>query len=198
MTDYEQLAKRNQRIMLGAVAIVVVMVALCFASVPLYRVFCQVTGLGGTTQRADAGPKEIPANTRTITIRFDAAVDGALPWKFKPEVPTMPLKIGEKGFTSFVATNKSDKPTRGIAVYNVTPLKVGKYFVKLQCFCFSDQPLNAHQTAHLPVIFYVDPKILADDNMKDVQEITLSYRFYPAGSRQLEDATKKLEAAPAE
>ncbi len=198
MTDYEQLARRNQRILLGALIVVVVMVGLCFAAVPLYRVFCQVTGLGGTTQRADASPKEVPADTRTIIIRFDAATDAALPWDFKPEKPTMPLKVGQKGFTSFTATNKSNKPTRGIAVYNVAPLKVGKYFVKLQCFCFSDQPLGPHQTAHLPVIFYVDPKILADDNMKDVQEITLSYRFYPAGSRQLEDATKKLEAAPAE
>ena len=196
--DNKELAQRNGRVMIVALIFVCLMVGVCFAAVPLYRIFCKTTGLGGTTQTAAAAPRAIPANARSITIRFDAGVDAALPWDFRPEQTTLPLKIGQTGFTSFIAHNRTNAPTRGIAVYNVSPYKAGKYFIKTQCFCFSDQPLAAHQTAHLPVVFYVDPGMQADANMADVQEITLSYRFYPASSRSLENATKKLQNAPAE
>jgi cytochrome c oxidase assembly protein subunit 11 len=196
--DTKELARRNRRVMICALIFVCVMISVCFAAVPLYRVFCNATGLAGTTRRGTAAVHTAAANARTITIRFDSSVDGALPWDFRPEQQTLDLKIGQTGFTSFTAHNLSGQPTRGIAVYNVSPYKVGKYFTKTQCFCFSDQPLEPHQTAHLPVVFYVDPKFQADENMQDVQEITLSYRFYPAGSRSLDAATKKFQNAPAE
>ena len=196
--DIKELARRNRRVMICALIFVVVMIGVCFAAVPLYRVFCSATGLSGTPQRGKVAVHTAAANARTITIRFDSSVDGALPWDFRPEQQTLDLKIGQTGFASFIAHNLIDQPTRGIAVYNVSPFKVGKYFTKTQCFCFSDQPLAPHQTAHLPVIFYVDPKFQADVNMADVQEITLSYRFYPAGSRSLDAATQKLQNAPAE
>lgn len=184
----DDLARRNRRIVLISLVFVFGMLAMSFAAVPLYRMFCKVTGLGGTTQTAAAAPTEIPANTRSITIRFDAMVDDALLWEFKPEQKTIDLKIGQSGFTNYFARSLSDKTTAGVAVYNVVPPKAGKYFVKTQCFCFNDQTLTAHQEAHMPIVFYVDPKMLQDPNLNDVQEITLSYRFYPAGSKALDRA----------
>lgn len=176
-----------------AVVVVVVMIALSFAAVPLYRIFCAATGLGGTTQNAARAPDNIPANTRRITVRFDAAVDARLPWDFRPEQTTMPILIGQTGMMSYTARNTSGAKTTGIAVHNVNPLKAGKYFVKTQCFCFNNQSLGPHQTARMPVIFYIDPKMLADPNMRDVQEITLSYEFYPAGSRAAAEAQKNFQ-----
>jgi len=110
-----------------------------------------------------------------------------------PEKKTIPLKIGQTGFANYTARNTGNAPSSGVAVYNVNPPKAGKYFVKTQCFCFNDQTLAAGETAHMPIIFYVDPKMLADPNMQDVQEITLSYRFYRAGSRALEAATQQYQ-----
>lgn len=188
MIDPQELARRNRRIVFISLIFVFGMLALSFAAVPLYRLFCQVTGLGGTTQTAAAAPSEIPANTRSITIRFDAMVDDGLPWEFKPEQRTIELKIGQSGFTNYTARPLSNQPSSGVAVYNVVPPKAGKYFVKTQCFCFNDQTLAPHQDAHMPIVFYVDPKMLNDPNLNDVQEITLSYRFYPAGSRALDKA----------
>ncbi len=184
------LARRNRRIVIISLLFVFGMLGVSFAAVPLYRLFCQVTGLGGTTQTAVAAPAEIPVNTRDIEIRFDAMVDAALPWEFKPEKKTITLKIGQTGFTNYMARSLSSQTSAGVAVYNVVPPKAGKYFVKTQCFCFNDQALAAHQEAHMPIVFYVDPKMLADPNLNDVQEITLSYRFYPAGSKALEQAIK--------
>lgn len=188
----DDLARRNSRVMIFALIFVCVMVALSFAAVPLYRVFCAATGLEGTTQRSANVPRAIPANTRSIQIRFDASVDSNLPWDFRPAQRTMTLRIGEPGLVHFTARNLSAQATEGIAVHNVTPMKAGKYFVKTQCFCFSNQPLAAHATADLPVTFFVDPKMLKDPNMQDVQEITLSYRFYPTGSKALDQATRKF------
>lgn len=179
---------RNRRIMLSAVIFVVAMIGVSFAAVPLYRAFCKATGLGGTPQRATSAPTQMPATTRKIQIRFDAMTDAALPWDFRPEQITMDVLIGQNALTNFIARNTSKQKTTGVALYNVNPPKVGKYFVKTQCFCFDNQSLAPGQTAHMPVMFYVDPKMLTDDNMKDVQEITLSYRFYPAGSASLEKA----------
>lgn len=194
--DQNELNRRNQRIVIIALVFVFGMLGLSFAAVPLYRVFCKVTGLGGTTQTAAASPDQIPANSRNIEIRFDSMVDAHLPWEFKPEKPSITLKIGQTGFTSYMARSLSDQTSAGVAVYNVVPLKAGKYFVKTQCFCFSDQTLRPHETAHMPIVFYVKPEMLDDPNMKDVQEITLSYRFYPAGSKALEDAQQKFQAEP--
>lgn len=193
MTDPKELARRNRRIVFISLFFVFGMLALSFAAVPLYRLFCQVTGLGGTTQTAAAAPAEIPANTRDIIIRFDGMVDGALPWEFMPEQKTITLKIGQTGFTNYTARSLSGQPSSGVAVYNVVPPKAGKYFVKTQCFCFNDQTLAPHAAAHMPIVFYVDPKMLNDPNLNDVQEITLSYRFYRAGTSALDKALETYQ-----
>jgi len=188
-----ELARRNRRVVLIALFFAFTMLVLSFAAVPLYRIFCAATGLGGTTQNAVRARDKIPTNTRRITIRFDAAVDARLPWDFKPEQNTIPILIGQTGMVSYTAHNRSNSATTGIAIHNVNPLKVGKYFVKTQCFCFNNQSLAPNQTAHMPVVFYVDPKMLTDPNMQDVQEITLSYEFYPAGSKAAKEATQSYQ-----
>ena len=168
-----------QRTALLAVAGVTFMGSLGYASVPLYRMFCQVTGLNGTTQRGDAAPG---ATGRQVTVAFDANVSPKLNWAFKPEQRSETIDIGARDMAFFTATNKSDKPVTGTATFNVTPAQAGKYFTKIQCFCFTQQTLQPGETVRMPVIFFVDPKILDDADNKDVQEITLSYTFYPVDS----------------
>lgn len=170
--------KRNSAMMAGLLA--ASMLALGFAAVPLYRLFCQVTGFNGTTQRATAtiAPARIVPG-HTMSIRFDSNVSQALPWEFRPEHPTDTVTIGARDMAIFVAKNLSDKPVTGTATFNVTPSQAGAYFTKIQCFCFTEQTLQPGQEVRMPVLFYVDPKILNDPDNKDTQEITLSYTFYP-------------------
>ena len=158
------------------VGVVAGMVGLSFAAVPLYRVFCQVTGYGGTTQRAEAAPAAV--GDRVVTVRFNADVDPNLPWRFEPEQTAVTVKVGEQQLAFFKATNLSNEPVVGQAVFNVTPLKAGLYFDKVQCFCFSEQRLEPGQSADMPVTFFVDPDIVKDRNLDDVQTITLSYTFF--------------------
>lgn len=152
------------------------MVGLSFAAVPLYRMFCQATGYGGVTQRADSAPKDIL--DRTVIVRFDANVDPKLPWKFVPEQRSVEIRIGESGLAFFKATNLSDKPVSGTAGFNVAPQAAGLYFNKIQCFCFTEQKLAPGQSIDMPVTFFVDPKFAEDANTKNIPEITLSYTFY--------------------
>lgn len=176
MTTLEQ-RKRNSAMM--ALLLALGMLALGFAAVPLYRIFCQVTGFNGTTQRADAA-KTVPIATgNTMSIRFDSNVSSALPWKFYPEHSTDRVTVGARDMAIFVAKNLSDKPVTGTATFNVTPTQAGAYFTKIQCFCFTEQTLQPGQEVRMPVLFYVDPKILDDPDNKDTREITLSYTFYP-------------------
>lgn len=163
----------------------VAMVGLGYASVPLYRIFCQVTGFGGTTQRAAASAVPGAVAGKTMVIRFDANRSNSLPWDFKPEATTQTVTIGARNIAFFTATNLSDKAITGTAAFNVTPTQAGAYFTKIQCFCFTRQTLHAGQTVRMPVIFFVDPKILSDPDANDVTEITLSYTFYP-----VDDAAK--------
>ena len=193
MTHNSDLARRNRRIMLYALAFVAGMVALSFAAVPLYRIFCQVTGLGGTPQIGAPLPQGMPENTRPVKILFSTAVDDRLPWTFTPESPTLTVDIGQVALATYKIHNSSNADTAGVAVYNVTPPKAGKYFIKTQCFCFAEQPLAAGASSDIPVIFFLDPKMLDDPNMADVQDITLSYRYYPAGSAELEKALKDFQ-----
>lgn len=153
------------------------MLGLGFASVPLYRLFCDVTGLGGTTMRGTAAPGKVAG--RPMTIRFDANHSSALPWSFKPEQTTMDVSIGEREQAVYLAANVGDKPVTGTATFNVTPVQAGKYFTKIECFCFQQQTLKPGESVRMPVIFYVDPAILKDADARDVEEITLSYTFYP-------------------
>ena len=146
---------------------------------PLYRLFCQVTGYGGVPQRAEQAPHEIL--NRTIRVRFDANVDRALPWSFAPVERVIEVKIGETALAFFKATNNSNAPVKGTAVFNVVPELVGRYFTKIECFCFKEQTLAAGASIEMPVTFFVDPKIVDDDDTKNVDEITLSYTFYRTG-----------------
>ncbi len=168
------------------------MVGASFAAVPLYRLFCQVTGYGGTTQVADAAPGAVGA--RRFTIRFNADVNSDLPWDFAPAERAYEIRPGEPGLAFYRALNTSDQITVGTASYNVTPLKAGIYFSKVGCFCFEEQKLAAGESAELPVSFFVDPAILEDPNLDDVKTITLSYTFFRR--RDLEPAAR-LAAADA-
>ena len=172
---------RNNRTALMMALMGLAMLGLAFASVPLYRVFCQVTGYGGTTQRADAAPgADISAGQ--ISVRFDGNINGGLPWKFEPEQETVRVIPGKPTKIFYRATNLVARPTTGQAVFNVSPAEVGKYFSKIECFCFTEQTLKGGQTVDMPVVFFVDPKLRQDPDVKGVDEITLSYTFYPVES----------------
>ena len=167
---------RNRAVVLPLVALVAAMVGLAFASVPLYRLFCQATGYGGVPQRADRGSDQIL--DRTIRIRFDANVASGLQWSFAPVQRVMDVKIGEQALAFFKATNNGSVAITGRAIFNVAPELAGRYFTKIECFCFKQQTLAAGASAEMPVVFFVDPKIVDDEDTKTISEITLSYTFY--------------------
>ena len=152
------------------------MVAMSFAAVPAYRAFCQVTGWGGTTQRADVAADEIL--TRDITVRFDATVNHGLAWRFKPEQTDQTLKIGETGLAFYEAENLTSKPVTGRATFNVSPAKAGIYFKKIECFCFTEQTLQPGEKVSMPVTYFIDPALADDENLDEVQTITLAYTFF--------------------
>lgn len=157
--------------------IVVGMVGLAYAAVPLYRMFCQMTGFAGTTQKATA-----PSTTvldRKVTVRFDANTAPGLPWSFEPVENRMELKIGENGLAIYRATNRSSEPVIGTATFNVTPEQAGGFFNKVQCFCFQEQRLEPGESVDMPVSFFVDPAIVDDADGRHVRTITLSYTFHP-------------------
>ncbi len=150
-----------------------------YASVPLYRLFCQATGLNGTTQRGEAAPGAVDGQVR---IDFDTNVSPKLDWTFRPEIRSETVDVGARDMAFFTATNNADHPITGTATFNVSPAQAGKYFTKIQCFCFTQQTLKPHETVRMPVIFFVDPKMLKDPDAADVDTITLSYTFYPVDS----------------
>ena len=166
----------NRRIALSLAGLVVVMVGLSYASVPLYNLFCRVTGYGGTTQRAEAASETVI--DREIIVRFDANVSG-LPWSFRPEIPELRLKVGEMGQIAYLAQNKSGSANAGTATFNVTPASAGAYFNKIECFCFTSQALQPEEQVNMPVQFFVDPAMDDDKNLDAVRTITLSYTFFP-------------------
>src|SRR5689334_6910922 len=152
------------------------MIALTAASPALYRTFCSLTGFGGTPLRAERAPGAVPGQ---VGVRFDANVHPGLPWRFEPEQTTVRVQPGAKTTIYYMAQNLSARAITGQAVYNVSPDEVGKYFKKIQCFCFSEQTLQPGQKVDMPVVFFVDPAIKKDPDTKDIDEITLSYTFYP-------------------
>ena len=178
MSRNNEPSKRHATVGFALAALVAGMVGLSFAAVPLYRMFCQATGYDGTPQRAEKGADRVL--DRTIRIRFDGNVASGLPWTFKPEQQTMDVKIGETALAFFKAVNTADTEVTGRATFNVSPERAGAYFDKIQCFCFNQQTLKAPQTVDMPVTFFVDPKIVEDDDTKNISEITLSYTFYRA------------------
>ena len=165
------------------------MIGMAYAAVPLYAMFCQITGYGGTTQRVEQYSDRVL--DREITVRFDANVSGGLPWDFKPVAREVKLKIGETTQVHYTATNPFTTPTAGRATFNVTPEMAGAFFNKVECFCFTDTTLKPGETLDMPVVFYVDPDIVDTPELKDIKTITLSYTFFPI------DAQKPLAAAPA-
>jgi cytochrome c oxidase assembly protein subunit 11 len=180
-------ARSNLRVGLLAFAGACAMLGLGYASVPLYRLFCQVTGFGGTTMTAtegDAARAAMLATGQTISVRFDASTSNDMPWTFRPSQATDTVTIGERDIATYVARNNTSQPITGMATYNVTPEKAGKYFNKIQCFCFTEQTLAPGQEVTMPVLYYVDPAMLEDPNMKGVEQITLSYTFHRTSEPQ--------------
>ncbi len=172
--------RRHGLVALSLAGMVAFMVGLSFAAVPLYRMFCQVTGYGGIPQRAEKAPG--PVLDRIIRVRFDANVGKGFPWSFKPDQQTMDVRIGETELAFFKAANPTGAAITGTAVFNVVPELASRYFTKIECFCFKQQTLAAGQEVEMPVTFFVDPKIVEDEDTRGISEITLSYTFYPADS----------------
>ena len=165
----------NNRTAMGLSIIVLTMIILVAFSVPLYNLFCRVTGYGGQTNTSEFLSSTILE--RNINLKFSADVNDSIDWSFEPP-ENLEFKVGENVFVNYRATNLSDKQTSGTATFNVLPVKVGPYFIKTQCFCFEKQTLNPGESVDMPVVFYVDPAISEDPTMEDVEEITLSYTFF--------------------
>lgn len=180
-------ARSNARLAVSLIGLVFGMVGLSFAMVPLYELFCQVTGWGGTTQVAETVPETV--SDRVIAVRFNADVNEKLPWRFGPVQREVEVKVGENRLAFYRAKNIGDKPVIGTATFNVTPLKAGQYFSKVACFCFTEQRLEPGQEIDMPVSFFVDPAILEDPNLDEVKTITLSYTFF----RDLDDWNESQE-----
>jgi cytochrome c oxidase assembly protein subunit 11 len=174
-------ARRNARVGLMAFAGALAMLGLGYAAVPLYEMFCRVTGFGGTTQvasQSDAARAEALASGEQISIRFDASTASDMPWTFRPAAATDTITIGQRDIATYVARNNSSQPITGTATFNVEPEQAGKYFNKIQCFCFTEQTLAPGQEVVMPVLYYVDPAMLEDEAMNGVEQITLSYTFH--------------------
>lgn len=182
------MAKRNARVGVICLFAFFAMVGAAYASVPLYRLFCQMTGFDGTVRKAEIAPSKIL--DRKVTIRFDANVR-TLPWDFTADQVSQQVRIGETGLAFFKVTNKGDKALTGRALYNVVPEQAGPYFQKLECFCFSNQTIQPGQTVEFPVVYFVDPQYVDDPETKGKGEITLSYTFFPA----VEDGSTQKQAA---
>jgi cytochrome c oxidase assembly protein subunit 11 len=176
------MSRTNHRTGIVLAGVVAGMVGLSFAAVPLYKIFCQTTGFGGTPQVVTAGSVQVL--DRQVTVRFNADTDRNLAWYFHPLQLSVQLKLGEQTLAHYQARNLSDKAITGTAVFNVVPEKAGQYFNKIECFCFTEQRLEPGQSVDMPVVFYVDPRLNHDPSMTDVETITLSYTFYEVAEPQ--------------
>ena len=183
--------KKSVRLAISLVSVAVGMVGLAYASVPLYDLFCRVTGYGGTTQQASIAPDVVL--DREMIIEFDANTSRGMPWDFKPATHQVTLKVGETGMAFFEAYNPTRKTIKGTATFNVTPQKVGQYFTKIDCFCFTEQVLKPGERVDMPVTFFVDPEIDSDPNAREVKVITLSYTFFISDDQDDIDVSVKKE-----
>jgi cytochrome c oxidase assembly protein subunit 11 len=170
--------RKMHRTAFACLGIVVGMVGLAYASVPLYDLFCKVTGFDGTPVARDINDTQVM--DRTIAVRFDANVAPGLSWRFVAEKPEIKIKLGETTTVYYKVTNTGDKPATGIATYNVQPDLAGTYFSKLECFCFTEQTLKPGETLESAVVFYIDPRLVQDSDVKDLSSITLSYTYFPS------------------
>jgi len=183
MSAAANLDQRNAQTGMIAFAGALAMLGMGYAAVPLYDLFCRVTGFGGTTQVAtstEADRAAVLAGGETMSIRFDATTARDMPWEFRPSQATDRVQIGVRDMTTYIAMNRGSEPITGTATFNVEPSQAGKYFNKIQCFCFTEQTLRPGQAVRMPVLYYVDPAILEDEFMQDVEQITLSYTFHRA------------------
>ncbi|MER2634524.1 MAG: cytochrome c oxidase assembly protein [Rhizobiaceae bacterium] len=197
MTPDESRKQRANRVVAACcVGFFAGMVGMAYAAVPLYDMFCRVTGYGGTTQRVDQYSDRVL--DKKITVRFDANVSGGLPWAFKPVVREVTMPIGETTLAHYTATNQFPTPTKGRATFNVTPEMAGAYFNKVECFCFTDTTLKPGETLEMPVVFYVDPDIVDVPELKGLTTITLSYTFFPLGEDKPAAAAEGARPAKAD
>lgn len=186
-------SRRHVGVAAACVAFIAAMVGVTYASVPLYAMFCALTGFGGATRVGERAP--VAPIEREITIRFDANVAPGLPWAFAPSQRAMTVKVGATSLAHYTAANRSGSGTRANATYNVSPPQAGAYFVKLQCFCFDEQALGPNEKMEMPVVFYVDPAIAQDPDLKTLTDITLSYTFFPAKSEKPVARTSAAEGS---
>tara|TARA_B100001939_G_scaffold315424_1_gene300609 strand:- start:6775 stop:7326 length:552 start_codon:yes stop_codon:yes gene_type:complete len=183
MNSYAETRPNNTKTLLVIMLILVVMIGLVFAAVPLYQLFCQVTGYGGTTQRAESGAAPVVLN-REMKVSFNADVNRELPWSFRPVQRSVTVKVGEEALVFYKAVNNSSETITGTATFNVTPYKAGAYFSKIECFCFTEQTLKPGEEVDMPVTFFIDPEIAEDERLDEVKEITLSYTFFRMNEEQ--------------
>lgn len=179
-------AKKNRQTLISLAMLATGMLCMAYAAVPLYEIFCSMTGFGGTTQHVAAAPSS--TNERLMKVRFDANTSPDLPWSFKPMQTEVTVKLGEETLIFYKAKNLSTQPVTGIAAFNVTPEKTGEFFDKIACFCFDSQTLAAGEEVEMPVSFYVDPELVKDRNLDGVKTITLSYTFFRAKDQPLAQA----------
>jgi len=187
--------RRNRYVFAGLIGMVVAMNGLAYAMVPAYRAFCQQFGFAGTPLVEESAPSADAVVDRPITVRFNSDIEPALNWRFKPVQLSMDLKVGESGLAFFEAVNHAKRPLTGKATFNVTPLKAAPYFVKIECFCFTEQTLEPGESVQMPVTFFVDPEFASDKDMDDVTTITLSYTFF---HDQDADETREAASVPAD
>ncbi len=187
----EEMARKNMKMFLSVLGVVSLMIGLTFASAPLYDLFCRVTGYGGTTQRVAERPQTAVLE-REITVRFDANISRRLNWKFSPTEHSVRVNIGADGLTHYTAENPTEERLAGVAMYNVSPAKAGKYFNKVECFCFLGQILESGEKNEMMVSFYIDPALADDPYMEDVDTITLSYTYFPADPDNLEEERERF------
>ena len=192
MTDRWPALTPRTRTALAASGVALFMAGMGWAAVPLYDLFCRVTGYGGTTQVGAGSDRVLD---ETIVIRFDASRARDFPWEFRPVERTMEVRIGETALAFYEAHNPTDQPVAGVASYNVTPYESGRYFMKIHCFCFEFQVLEPGETVMMPVSFYVDPNLVDDREARGTRQITLSYTFHPT---DLPEDYAALSDSPAE
>ncbi|KLK91219.1 cytochrome C oxidase assembly protein [Microvirga vignae] len=192
MAEAPHTQRKLHRTALACAGIAVGMVGLAYASVPLYDLFCKVTGFDGTPITRVSNDSDVL--DRTISVRFDANVAPGLKWRFSPEKPEITVKLGETTTVYYKVTNTGDQPATGIATYNVQPDLAGTYFSKLECFCFTEQTLQPGESLESAVVFYVDPRLAQDSDVKDLSSITLSYTYFPSkAGKPVAEATSSTQ-----
>ena len=173
--NQNNLKAQNKKVIFLITFVGMLMLSLSYAAVPLYDIFCRVTGFGGTTQIASSAPGS--SGHPNINIRFESNITDSLNWDFYSKTKTVKIPMGEEKTIYYFAKNLSDEPIVGTATFNVTPAKAGQYFMKIDCFCFVEQLLNPGESMNMPVTFFIDPDLYKDENVQEVNEITLSYTF---------------------